>query len=620
MTTRRPLFWLGLVMALALVARLYRLGEPVLRWDEGWSLAHASLPWADLWRIASEEWHPPLYVALLKLWLALGKSAVSIRALSVIAGVAAVPLAYEVARLWSERVRLALLAALFAALWPLSVYYSQVARMYALAALPALGAAWFILRNDAKRHWINDLGLLLCTVLGLYTLYYTVWALAALWLCAALRRPRYIPRLLLLGLLAMFAYAPWLWIARDALQTRVSAGAAAGSNPLTGTWRYLRPTLQGLVFAYQTRGQPLVLITGLFALGLLAGRWTRTELEKLVMPGMVILVNVVGVAYGSQAARWFAPRYLVTAAPFLGLALAWALDRLARRWWPALPLACLLLGLLYAPTSARFVYEKTLEVVDPFDPTADHSYLQARAASDDLVYFNVLAKAGWYENLRTAQDPRWSYAMRWDPIIEPMERIAGRIRNDALNHQRLWFVLFQGAYGPNAPLKAWLDTALYPAGGEWQGDTLYLAYAYPGREWQQQVRDDLFENGVRLREARWNPRVLPGGACTLDLVWDTQRPLHRVYKVFVHAVDGSGALLGQHDALLGTEARPANTWTVGEKVREPHGLFLIPPSQGRSTVRLLVGLYDAETSQRVKRVDGQDAVLLTTLELATATP
>ncbi len=600
---------------LALAVRLYRLADPVLRWDEGWSLAHASLPWTDLWRIASAEWHPPLYVAVLKLWLVFGKSTASIRALSVVFGVAAVPLTYAVARLWSGRTRTALLAALFAALWPLSVYYGQVARMYALAALPALAAAWFILRDEARPHWTNDLGLLLSTVVGLYTLYYTVWALGALWLYAALRRPQHIPRLLLLGLLALAAYMPWLWTARETVQTRVSAGAAAGSNPLVGTWRYLRPTLQGLVFAYKTRGQPLLLLASLLGLGLLAGSWKRNELGKLALPGIVIVVNVVGIAYGSQAARWFAPRYLVMAAPFLGLALAWALDRLTHRWWPALPIALLVLGLVYAPTSTRFVYEKTLEVVDPFDPTADHTYLRAHAAPEDLVYFNVLARAGWYENLRVAQDPRWSYAMRWDPIIEPVERIADRIHSDSLNHQRFWFVLYQGTYGPNAPLKAWLDTSLYPAGGEWQGDTLYLAYAYPSPVSERAAREDRFENSVSLREARWSAQVPPEGACTLELAWETGRPLDKVYKIFVHAVDDSGTLLGQHDAVLGTDERPSNTWAVGETVRERHGLFISPTARGGTKVHLLVGLYDGESAQRVKLANGQDTIVLATVEL-----
>ena len=72
---RSPVLWIILLSVVALAARLYTLSVPALRWDEGWSLAQASLPLRDLWRTATEEWHPPLYALLLKAWLTLGKSA-----------------------------------------------------------------------------------------------------------------------------------------------------------------------------------------------------------------------------------------------------------------------------------------------------------------------------------------------------------------------------------------------------------------------------------------------------------------------------------------------------------------------------------------------------------------
>ena len=204
-------------------------------------------------------------------------------------------------------------------------------------------------------------------------------------------------------------------------------------------------------------------------------------------------------------------------------------------------------------------------------------------------------EAGWYENLTVAQDPRWSYAMRWDPDHRAdgaHRRI--RIHSDSVIHQRFWFVLYQGTYGPNAPLKAWLDTSLYPAGGEWQEDTLYLAYAYPSRVSQQAAREDRFENSISLREARWSAQVPPGGACTLELAWETGRPLDKVYKVFVHAVDDSGTLLGQHDAVLGTDERPSNTWASARRCVE-HGLFIGPTVRGGAKVHL----WWASTMERV---------------------
>ncbi|NLG29268.1 MAG: hypothetical protein GX557_15265 [Chloroflexi bacterium] len=76
---RKPLFGLAVLTLAALAARLHQLAPPVLRWDEGWSLAHATLPWAQLGEIALADRHPPLYFAMLKLWLYTGKSAWGLR-------------------------------------------------------------------------------------------------------------------------------------------------------------------------------------------------------------------------------------------------------------------------------------------------------------------------------------------------------------------------------------------------------------------------------------------------------------------------------------------------------------------------------------------------------------
>lgn len=602
-----PALWIGFATLVALAVRLYRLGEPVLRWDEGWSLAHASLPWPELWQVASEEWHPPLYVALLKLWLVLGKSATRIRLLSVLFGVVAVPLAAWVAQLWSGKVRVGVLMASLMALWPLLVYYGQVARMYALAVLPVLTATWFILRGEDDGRWSNDLGLALSAALALYTFYYTLWPLAALWGYAALIRPRRVPRLIAAGLGAVLAYLPWVVASRATLQGRISVGAVMGKDPLRGVLEFLKPTLGGLAFVYGSGWHTAVILGVVLAVGLAVGLRSLAQAKKLLLPLLAVGLSVLGVAYGAQASRWFAVRHLVPASIFLLLALAWALDRLAEKGWPFLLIALLALGATYWPASTDTVYAKMLEVVDPFDPGADYRFLVQHAGPNDLVYFNVLARAGWYENLRRPQDPSWSYAMRWDPIIEPIEQIAQRIERDTRTRERLWFVLYKGTFGPNGPLKDWLDANLYPSGGEWREDVLFLAYAAPKGEWKGTAGNFCFANGIRLKSARWTANARIGGACALELAWDTTRPVLGDYKVFVHAVDDAGRLVAQHDAPPAAGARPTSTWQLGEEVLDRHGLFL-PGELGQQRLYLLVGLYDADTGQRVLLTDGSDAV------------
>ena len=588
----------------ALAARLYTLDVPVLRWDEGWSLAHASLPWNELWQVATEEWHPPLYVALLKLWLVTGKTVFGIRYLSALLGALAVPLSYAVGRAWSGRRRAGALAAGLAALWPLLVYYGQVTRMYALAVLPVLLAAWFALRlrRQPRALW----GLLLSSLVALYTFYYSLWALLGIWLYAALViGPRRWPRLLAAGLALGAGFAPWLWAARGSLAYRFANSGELGWEMVRGALDYVRPTLVGLAFAYGRERLVAGALGGVLLAGLVLRPPRRGEWAKLALPLAVVGISVAGIALGAQSSRWFAARHIVPASAFLCLLLGWALDRATRRWPGRLIVAVAALAFAYWPISTDVVYQKMLEVVDPFDPAAEHRYLSGRAAPGDLVYFNMLAKAGWYENLRGPGDPAWSYAMRWDPIIEPMEQIAARIAASAEQHNRLWFVLYHGTLGTNAELKDWLDAHLYPAWGEWQGENLYLAYGAPAAAgWAAREGEACFSNGLCLAAGAWTAQA-QGDLCAASLAWATQSRLQRDYKVTVQALDEAGRLVAQHDDLPGG---PTSRWEPGQKVADRHALFL--PADSPARLRLVVGMYDPDTGERLRTPDGADALEL----------
>ncbi len=603
--------WIIALTALALALRLYRLAGPVvLRWDEGWSLAHASLPWGALWQVATAEWHPPAYIALLKLWLAAGRGAWSMRMLSVLLSVLAVPLAYGAGQAWSGKRRTGILMAGFVAVWPLLVYYGQVARPYALAALAVLAAAWFMLRSDDGPTWRDGPGLVLSSALALFTFYNSAFALAALWLYAAALRPRRTPRLLVLGFAALALYLPWIVAALGTIESR-AGGTEAGLGPTVGMLAQARlALLEGLPFTYGTTPWAAAVLAAVLVAGLVAGRLSGSEAKRLLLPLFGLGLGVAGAAY-SAGVYWFAVRHLVPAAPFLGLALAWALDRLWGLWRPLLAVALVALAVAYWPTCSRFVYEKSLEVTDPFDPSEDYRYLAGRAGPGDLVYFNVLARAGWYESLRRPHDAAWSYAMRWDPIVEPLERIAARIAGDSQTHRRLWFVLYKGSYGPNGDLVAWLNDNLYPAGGEWQGDMLYLACVAPGGDWASAPRDDGFEGGIRLVGARWTPAVRAGDAAALELTWSAGQQVAKSYKVFVHVTDGAGRVVAQHDGVPGAGNRPTDSWEPGAMVADRHGLLL--PAACPAELHICVGLYDPDTGERLRLAGGSDAVELCTL-------
>ena len=590
----------------AFVLRLIRLDEPTLRWDEGWSIAHASLPWGELLRVAAEDWHPPLYTLLLKLWLALGKSVFQVRYLSVLLGVLGVPLASLVGWRWSGRAAVACLAALFAAAWPLLVYYGQVTRMYPLVVAAVLLAAYGLLRLLQRDRALDRALPALGAAAAMYSLYYAVWPLLGLFLWAALTRPDRLRGLLVSGLAAVVLYLPWAPAAAGAVLFRTDQGAVLG--PLD----YLPPTLDGLAFTFGTSRLAAAALVLTLLVGLVAFRPTLAELRRLTMPALVVLLGVAGMLLGAARSNWFAIRHLAPVAPFLGLALAWAIERAARRRLALAGALCAALAFVYWPTASAFVYAKTLEVVDPFDPTADHRYLAERARPDDLVFFNVLSTAGWYEQLRAPTDPAWSHALRWDPIVEPLDRIvANQLEPAIAAHERLWFVLYKGDFGSNRPLVDRLeaDPRLFPAGGGWREDTWYRLFVVPREEPSSRRVEGLgAEFGpIRLLSARASDRVSPGGVVAVDLVWSSFTPSGDD-KVFVHLVDRQGRLVGQHDGFAASDRRPPSSWRPGEHVEDRHGVTLPPDAVGPFEIR--VGLYSASTGRREVRPDGGDYLSL----------
>ena len=76
------------------------------------------------------------------------------------------------------------------------------------------------------------------------------------------------------------------------------------------------------------------------------------------------------------------------------------------------------------------------------------------------------------------------------------------------------------------------------------------------------------------------------------------------YKVFVHLYAGDGLLVAQHDAVPVNELRPTQSWQTGEEIVDRHGLWV--PKGVTGPLRLIVGLYDAETGTRLAMTGGLD--------------
>ena len=134
-TSKSGRLGLWAIVALALFLRFFRLSHQSLWVDEILSYkAFTSVAGVPYWQKFLYDVHGPLYSLIMHFWSMVSKSDVWLRAPSAIAGGLAV---YALYRWFVEidRPDLALPAALFMALNPFHLYYSQEVRFYALLSL-----------------------------------------------------------------------------------------------------------------------------------------------------------------------------------------------------------------------------------------------------------------------------------------------------------------------------------------------------------------------------------------------------------------------------------------------------------------------------------------------------
>ncbi|MDW8054522.1 MAG: glycosyltransferase family 39 protein [Anaerolineae bacterium] len=615
-SARRAKPW---VLALTLVAFALRLplnDSIPPRWDEGWSVAHALLALEELARIAAADVHPPLYYLLLKIWLALGGVDVFVaRYSSVLGSTLSVPLAFVVARCWLSSRRVALLGAAAVAALPLAVYYGAVVRMYAFVPTWVLLAMYGALRARFAQSgvWLLALGALGAVL----TLYHAAWALLGLALAlgmqAALSRDWvWLRRMFAGSVLAVVGYAPWLIYAAPQVLSRAQAESmrnVAQQLPLT---YFIDLAVRNVALSQPSGDAAFFALIVVLVVGWAVALVQRRGQAQPLLPLAMLAFTVLGVAF---AARFWTlnARMLIGATPALALWLGWSLDRLAA---VQRSLALVASGALVAAHIPSFgvTYAKSLEVFDPYDPHQYCARIAPLTQRTDVVVFNVLSPAGFYALDCRESSPPWSYALTWDPVIEPRMLWEARLSALAQQHSRLWLVLYRGLAGHNGDLRGWADTRFFPAYGAWSEEGVFFGlYGTTQPTVAAPLPEDSWEH-VRLVEARTVRAIRAGHVLPLGLTWRADAPVQADYKVFVHARAPDGRLIAQHDAMPLNDLRPMTRWQVSERVYDAHGLALPLTYQG--ALEILVGLYDPRTGARLITRSGADALTVAHVQVS----
>lgn len=169
----RPAHWVALaVLTLAgAVLRLYHLGHKSLWFDEAntWQVIQGSIDQVLAANAATNS-APPLYPVLLSLLTGADASEAMLRAPAALAGIAAIPLVFLLARQWLDP-WFALVAAGLAALSPTLVQYSQELREYALSFALSAGLIASLARFASRPTTGSAVAIALLGTLGICTQY-----------------------------------------------------------------------------------------------------------------------------------------------------------------------------------------------------------------------------------------------------------------------------------------------------------------------------------------------------------------------------------------------------------------------------------------------------------------
>src|SRR5918999_2609241 len=119
------------ITVLAMVLRLYLLGQDSFWGDELASVRRAQLDGDSFWGFISNIPAMTVYYVVLHFWVLLGDSEIIVRTLSVITAVVTIPIVYLLGKhLFNSET--GLIAALLLAVNALHVQYSQEARSYSM--------------------------------------------------------------------------------------------------------------------------------------------------------------------------------------------------------------------------------------------------------------------------------------------------------------------------------------------------------------------------------------------------------------------------------------------------------------------------------------------------------
>jgi uncharacterized membrane protein len=402
----------GLISVVYILLRMWNLTASCLWFDEIFSVHAATLPWQNLfWFVAQDLIHPPLFYALLKIWiLAGGENLFWLRFFPVLFSILSVIPFLLLCRQFNLSSPSITLALTFFAVNGSLIKYAQEVRMYSLLLCFALFSMWLFARflNSGK-------GFLLFIAVNILLVYshYFGWLIIVSEILAVviLARERLKSISLMFGA-TVISFLPWIFAIWQATKINANVGQNIGwmTKPnLLSIFQFIFDLFEPVYFEQSNTDEPTIfLITlpilaiGTVAIGFYFVGWkseSKVERKNFLLL-LIFLLTPISLAF---IASWILPysvwgtRHLIIAfAPFvILLATVFSKIKLQKLKIASLSIIFLLSGaafLLQATRSepkyiwcawenlAHYLYDFTLHGED-----ADNIYLYTY---EDLIAYH----------------------------------------------------------------------------------------------------------------------------------------------------------------------------------------------------------------------------------------
>lgn len=649
---------LVLIILLAFILRLYRLGYQSIWYDEAVSIHLAMKDLRGLTLHTAGDIHPPLYYYLLHFWiLPAGSDEFSVAFLSLFFGVLIIPFSYRLAsNLYGQRI--GLLTTLLIAISPFNLWYSQEIRMYTLGAFLGLISLYCLMRLTAvqgrsslQARGIADktslglwIGYIVSVAAGLYTLYYFAFLLLfenlfviGWWLTNRVRRadgPLSLARWLLAQAVVLLLYLPWLPIAlRQALYPPVPPWRS-----FTGLGKVVTDSWAALALGQSVDpASPLVwpllsLLFAIYLLGLLsppAGSQRKTS--AILLCGYTF-VPVLIIHLLSLRTPLFHVRYVFTYSPPFYLLLALGFDRLRRASLLALPvgLAILTVGCGYSIYNFHFDAQYAAD-----DHRGAVEYMEDRIAPGDAILVNAgyaypsflyyyegeIAWRGRLVNYEPGYEAEnglvllqtgviggndtlgWGdptsdfYATHEGKTAQALERVFAR-------HPRLWvYRIYDTVTDQQGFIRHWLQEH-----GRLIGDREFIGESYMRVQCYVTVPEAAYEDETAYHplDVRLDGRVgllgyegpqgvRAGDDLSLTLHWQAWEKLQADYNLVLRLMPPGVEL--DFARLDGPISPPTTEWQVGQAISQTVSVE-IPVGTPPVPHFLLLEMYDPSTGRR----------------------